>query len=68
MSYLIHYEESTGKYHARSQREPIAAGVGNCLYSAVDDLELKIQELQLRETSVNKTKALNEPLLVVRVS
>ena len=68
MSYLIHYEESTGKYLAKSLKEPLAVGGGTCLSSAVDDLEQKIQKLQLQKSTVHKVKASTDPLRVVEVS
>ena len=68
LSYLIHYEGRTGRYVARSPNDPLAVGGGKCLSGAVDDLELKIQKLQLDKPSVHKTGALSELVLVVQVS
>ena len=45
MSCLIYYEESSCSYIAKSLKEPLAIGEGVTLYSALDDLEQKIQKL-----------------------
>jgi hypothetical protein len=68
MTYLVRYEDSTGRYVARSPSEPLVVGEGNSLYSAIDDLELKLKELQLQRSRIHNSESTGESVLVVQVS
>jgi hypothetical protein len=62
LPYLVIYEEDTSVYIARSLKEPLATGEGNSLYGAIDKLEVKLQELQLRTSSKVVLETLIEPV------
>jgi hypothetical protein len=44
LSYIVSFDEESGKYEVRRSKTHFPVGKGDSLYSAVDDLETKVFE------------------------
>ena len=54
MTYIINFDQSSGKFIVRSTEEPSLVGQGEHLFAAIDDLEKKIVSKK-RETMHERT-------------
>jgi hypothetical protein len=55
LSYIVTFDDASGKYLARKPKTYFPVGEGNSLYSAVDDLERKLSgKTKSRDLPINK--------------
>jgi hypothetical protein len=53
LTYVIHFDNESGLFSVRSPAIPLVTGQGKSLYVAIDDLEAKLQAMDMSADRAN---------------
>ena len=68
MTYIINFDQSSGKFIVRSTEEPSLVGRGEHLFAAIDELENKIASKKSEATKKIRTKDTDDREIVAILS